>query len=399
MTPAELQSLLGVKAVLLPIKKGTKYPTIKKWQETTFTATQGPSHQKKLDSHGNTGVLLGHASEHLCTIDFDEDAALDDFLKLNPTLNQTLRTQGKRGANLWIILTGDYPKSHKFKNAIGEPAGEWRSDGNQTVIQGMHPDGMPYRMAVQAHPVRINYDEIQWGDLVLSSTCHRDDTDDTDYAEIQSIQTNNKKEGGSTLIEKEQHAKKALKKLKSNPDLHQLYLTYIRRKFTPRQGERNSQLVSMMTFLSRAVSRKRALELAEVFYAVNQDVFHDTKEQHMKEAESHLKATLLQWEGELTAEEKATLEGLPRLQREAYRICRDLAHHENAQCPGGEFFLSCADLARRLGTDMKHAHRIFAQLEGMKIITISKKGTRHCKQSRGKATTYKWLPITKQPTT
>ena len=391
MNPEELQNLLGIKAVLLPINKGAKCPFFKKWQKTTFADTQKEAYQKKLKSHGNTAVLLGQASEGLCSIDFDDDEALNDFLKLNPILNQTLRTQGKRGANLWIILTGDYPKSQSFKTACGKPAGEWRADGWQTVIQGTHPEGMPYCMVVQAHPLRMNYSEIQWGGLALSSTCHTDDIDDTDYAEIQSIQTNNKTKGGATLIEKEQHAKKALKKLKNNPDLYTLYRSYIMHKFTPRQGERNSQLVSMMTFLSRTVSRKRTLELAEAFYAVNQDVFHDTKEQHMQEAESHIKATLLQWEGELTEEDKVTLEELPSLQREAYRICRDLAHHESDQYPRGIFFLSCADLGRRLETDMKHAHRILAQLEGMKILSISNKGTRHSKQARGRATVYRMV--------
>ena len=102
MTPSELIRLLTVKAVLLPVKKGNKYPTFKKWQETTFTDTQQPAYQKKLKSYCNTAVLLGKASEHLCSIDFDNDEALNDFLKLNLALNTTLRTKGKRGAK-WFV--------------------------------------------------------------------------------------------------------------------------------------------------------------------------------------------------------------------------------------------------------------------------------------------------------
>ncbi|BDS08006.1 hypothetical protein NT6N_30460 [Oceaniferula spumae] len=368
---------------------------LKKWQSITFDDTQNPDYQRKLDTHGNRGVSLGKISQNLCSIDFDDDDALNQFLELNPFLRDTLRTTAKRGANLWIILTSDYPKSQRLKNISGESIGEWRASGNQTVIQGVHPEGMAYRIAVSASPMLIAFSEIQWGGLGFSSSCHIDDTDGIDHTEIQITQTNNNSRRHTpTLIEKEQLAQSALARLKQDPDLWHLYRTYILHKFTPRQGERNSQLMSMMTFLNCAVSRQRAHDLAKAFYDVNQDVFADSLEQHMREAESHLDATHRRWTQELPNNEQTALAGLPSLQREAYRICRDLAHHENSQCPRGEFFLSCADLARRLGTDMKNAHRILAQLEGMKIITIHRRGTRHSKQSPGKATVYKWQPQT-----
>jgi len=385
--------LLGVNAVLLPIRKGSKAPMLKKWQAITFEDTQQPDYQRKLDTHGNRGVSLGKVSQNLCSIDFDDDEALNQFLELNPSLHDTLRTTAKRGANIWIILTGDYPKSQRIKNLTGDSIGEWRADGNQTIIQGLHPDGMQYRIAVSAHPIRIPYSEIQWGDIRFSNSCHIDDTDIIDHTEIQIIETNNTRtQHTPTLIEKEQLAQKAIAKLKQDSDLWHLYRTYILHKFTPRQGERNSQLVSMMTFLGRAVSRQRAHDLAKAFYDINQDVFADTLEQHMREAESHLDATHKRWTQELPDNERTIIEGLPPLQRETYRICRDLAHHVSVQCPRGKFFLSCADLARRLGTDMKNAHRILAQLEGVKILAIHHKGTRHSKQSPGKATVYRWSP-------
>ena len=183
----------------------------------------------------------------------------------------------------------------------------------------------------------------------------------------------------------------ALSSLKENHQLYHLYENYIFYKFTPCQGERNSQLVNMMTFLSRAVSKECALALAQAYYEVNQDVFADTLEQHMYEAESHLNASIKRWEDELSEDQKTLLEGLPPLQQEAYRICEDLALHECEQFPVGQFFLSCADLGKRLGTDMKNGHRILAQLVGMKVITILKKGTRHSKAGPGKATVYRWI--------
>ena len=286
-----------------------------------------------------------------------------------------------------------------LKDKLGKPIGEWRANGNQTIIQGIHPEGESYNIKVKHPPARINYSEINWGNITPPRLCHIDDIDDIDYAddiEIQSIQTNIGSEGVTTLIVKEHQAEKALTKLKNNSDLWKLYQKYIQHKFTPQQGERNNQLVSMVTFLTQAVSRQRVIELTKAFYEVNQDVFADSMDQHMAEAESHLIATLEQWESELTTADKAHLNSIPPLQREAYRICRDLAQHENDQCSRGSFYLSCDDLARRLDTDIKKAHRILAQFASIGILSIILKGTRYSKGSRGKATTYKWLPITKQ---
>ena len=400
MKSAELISLLTVDAVLLPVKSKTKHPPLKQWQNTTYEDTQEEAYQQKLESHGNTGILLGEASEHLCSIDFDDDEALTDFLKNNSSLRVTLQTTAKRGANLWVIINGDYPRSEQLKDRLGKPIGEWRANGNQTIIQGIHPEGNSYNIKVNRPPVRINYSDLNWGNIIPPRLCHIDDTDHTDdieYTEIQSIQTNNKGGEETTLIEKENRAEKALTKLKSNPSLWKLYQQYIQHKFTPQQGERNNQLVSMVTFLAQAVSRQRVIELTKAFYEVNQDVFADSLDQHVAEAEAHLKATLDRWEEGLTLADRTHLKSIPALQCEAYRICRDLAQHDNDKCSRGSFFLSCDDLARRLDTDIKKAHRIFAQFESLGILSITLKGTRHSKGSRGKATTYKWLPITKQP--
>jgi hypothetical protein len=400
MKSAELISLLGVNAVLLPVKSSMKYPPLKQWQGITYEETQEEDYQKKLESHGNTGVLLGEASEHLCSIDFDDDEALTDFLENNSSLRDTLQTSAKRGANLWVIVNGDYPNSEMLKDELGKPIGEWRANGNQTIIQGIHPEGNRYNIGVKRPPTRINYSDLNWGNITPPRLCHIDDTDHidhTEYTEIQSIQTNNKGGEETTLIEKENRAEKALTKLKNNSDLWKLYDKYIQYKFTPQQGERNNQLVSMVTFLAQAVSRQRVIELTKAFYEVNQDVFADSLDQHMAEAEAHLKATLDRWEETLTLADRTHLKSIPPLQREAYRICRDLAQHENNQCSLGSFYLSCDDLARRLDIDIKKAHRILAQFESIGILSIILKGTRYSKGSRGKATTYKWLPITKQP--
>ena len=116
MNPNEILSLLGVPAVLLPIRKGTKAPTRSKWQKLTFASTQTPAYQRSLSNAFAIGVSLGEASQNLCSIDFDDDNALETFLALNPLLKSTLRTRGQRGANLWIIIEGPLPRSQMMKN-------------------------------------------------------------------------------------------------------------------------------------------------------------------------------------------------------------------------------------------------------------------------------------------
>jgi hypothetical protein len=408
MHQKQILELLGVDAVLLPIPKGIKFPKLRGWQKTTFADTQDATYQQKLKTHGNTGVLLGKPSQNLCSIDFDDDDALEYFLQLNPNLKSSLRTCGKRGANIWVILKGEYPPTYHFKNADGDPAGEWRSDGGQTIISGTHPEGNQYQILVENKPQNIAFVDINWGDLSPSKTnpprtkCHIDDINDTkhinhiDDTEIQIKQKNRKKQEKLNLSDRIKRAETAQRKLKKNKDLKALYNNYIKNKFTPRQGERNAQLVSMVTFLFRAVGEKRVLEISAVYHQINQDTFQDTLEQHQGEAKSHLKATKERWLSKLPEETRKAFDDLPQRQSEAFRICLSLAEHECEKCPEGEFFLSCAELGKRLGIDMKQAHRILLQLEAEGIIKITHKGTRRTKKTKGLANRYKWLlPLSK----
>ena len=94
---------------------------------------QDPEYLAQLNHGGNIGVLLGNG---LVTIDLDRDEAVEPFLSLNPKLRETLRTRRVRGCNLWLLIKGVYPKAAKIKTRIGEDWGEWRANGNQTVIHG-----------------------------------------------------------------------------------------------------------------------------------------------------------------------------------------------------------------------------------------------------------------------
>lgn len=60
-------------------------------------------------------------------------------------------------------VTGTYPKTSKIKDKDGNPWGEFRSNGGQTVIWGVHPSGCNYTnngMGVSA----VNFTDIKWVD-------------------------------------------------------------------------------------------------------------------------------------------------------------------------------------------------------------------------------------------
>ena len=63
-------------------------------------------------------------------------------------------------------IRGDYPGPAKLETRDGKAWGEWRSTGNQTVIHGLHPDGMEYRAVNEAPAVELTFGEIIWPDEV-----------------------------------------------------------------------------------------------------------------------------------------------------------------------------------------------------------------------------------------
>jgi hypothetical protein len=107
----------------------------------------------------NTGVILGSASGELCTIDCDITRLAEVTLVLNPRLASTLRTRGARGCQFWLYVTGERPRKVcplKVKAnsplALGGKSpvgglvtiGEFRAEGGQSIIRGIHPTGCFY---------------------------------------------------------------------------------------------------------------------------------------------------------------------------------------------------------------------------------------------------------------
>ena len=157
--------LLGP-ALLLPWPAGSK-GSRKKWKHLQLTEMSEPTYLVRLERAGNIGVALGKVSNGLVTLDFDDEDYVDPFLQVNPLLRTTLRTTAQRGCNIWVRCTIGYPRPCKLRNQSGQEIGEWRADGNQTIVAGTHPTGMPYRFVVENPAIAIDYSEIVWPDVIL----------------------------------------------------------------------------------------------------------------------------------------------------------------------------------------------------------------------------------------
>jgi hypothetical protein len=139
-------------------KKGCKGVDFTK---ITLKDMTDPDYRHRL-AQGNIGVVQGEASGGIASIDIDDDAGADEFLALNPDLRETLRTRGARGFNVWFYPEGDkVPHSCKFKRE-GKPWGEWRFNGCQTIIAGVHTSGVPYVILCATPAIHYPFDKVKF---------------------------------------------------------------------------------------------------------------------------------------------------------------------------------------------------------------------------------------------
>ena len=75
----------------------------------------------------------------------------------------TLISHGKRGGNVWLYIDGDYPKSCDIKTKGEAKIAEFRANGRQTVIRGVHQSGNHYTNNGQT-PISARFNEIVWPD-------------------------------------------------------------------------------------------------------------------------------------------------------------------------------------------------------------------------------------------
>jgi len=174
-TLADVQALLP-DAVLLPIDSGTKKPLRSKWQKITFADTQNPGYQRLLSNAGTIGTLLGAPSNWLADLDCDTEPLLE-FMLTNNELH-TLRTCGARAGGIWFrnldqTLDRVYPlnlgpgsplaKGGKIDGKTGlVKIGELRCGHGQSILCGLHPDGINYRWLEVHTPIELDPRKLSW---------------------------------------------------------------------------------------------------------------------------------------------------------------------------------------------------------------------------------------------
>lgn len=425
LSPVQILELLGVNATLIPIKRGTKGASLK-WKDLTFTKTQVPTFQQRLMSGSAIAVKLGHASDNICTIDFDIDDAHDEFMKLNPLLSGTLKTKGLRGCNIWLKLTGDYPPLKHLKREGDlfreiEPVGEWRGLGNNyTIISGEHKSGCQYRVVVEGKPVELEWSQINWpdnwspfgsgfggsGSEEVGGIGDEETSRPPFVSPPLSVDSKNSMHSMDsilsmvsmlsmthppiTLMERDLHAQKARDELALDVPLSKLHNAYLE-KIYAKQGARNETLIKITTFLFHAVGRNRLLQLVAAFHQTNHDIFTDSLTQHMTEALAHLSSLDESYVTQLTATAAAIAEELPSRHLEIFRICRDLAIEDRKESPAGTFFMSSQSLGDRVSIQATQARRFLEVLISAGALEVLTKGESYQKGKRPQATLYRWL--------
>jgi P4 family phage/plasmid primase-like protien len=179
----QISTLIG-DAVVIPVKYGDKCPLINGWPKLSIPDTQKPAFLRNFGTKSNFGVVLGEVSDGLCSIDIDSDEDAAYFLQINPMFEGTLHTRGARGLNIWIRIIGEYPPltqivHRTLTNEQGMLAsiGEWRANGAQTVIYGMHPTGVDYQWKNPLPVTEIRYNQIAWPEDWLSPTEKSDESE------------------------------------------------------------------------------------------------------------------------------------------------------------------------------------------------------------------------------
>lgn len=184
-------------------------------------------------------------------------------------------------------------------------------------------------------------------------------------------------------------AKKAFSE--NYPRLVDFYAKFIELRFNARAHARNKFIVQAVPILNRAVAPENVLALVGHFYDCNRALFNDPREQHMKEAKAMLESVTKTYPKTLNAREREVYQALPEDEKNAFRICRDLALLKTEKRKPLTFYLSCNHLGDRLGLYSMEAQRILWQLENYGLIKLLQKGTRRTAGVRGLAGLYQWL--------
>ncbi|MCB1088765.1 MAG: bifunctional DNA primase/polymerase, partial [Verrucomicrobiae bacterium] len=157
-----IREIFGDDTILIPTEWGTKKPMQKGYTNFTLEKMSDPQHLALLERK-NIAILTGAKSGNLISVDFDDDAAYQQFRACNPQLCSTVMTRASRGCNLWYRLKGQYPEGvSKLVNESGMEIGEWRAGNGITIVDGLHPSGVRYEVSSPGGVLEVSFDQIKW---------------------------------------------------------------------------------------------------------------------------------------------------------------------------------------------------------------------------------------------
>jgi hypothetical protein len=171
--------------------------------------------------------------------------------------------------------------------------------------------------------------------------------------------------------------------------LGQLYRKLLEPRYTAAAHHRNAFLVEAVPFLYRAVAPSVVLRLVEMFYDLNAEIFNDSVEQHMAEAQALLKGVAETYESELPTTEREIYEALVGDDRVAFRIFLDLATSDESS--NSQFFMSCDQLGFRLSIASKMAWELLNRFMEVGLLEQLVPGERRARGVVPRAGEYVWL--------
>lgn len=173
------------------------------------------------------------------------------------------------------------------------------------------------------------------------------------------------------------------------PDgIRELFQKHVQERWHPQPAGRNRLIVEAVPVLIRRMSPARVLAVCMAWLQIHRDWFTDTEEQHAAETSAHIEATLATYRQNLKTGERGIYDSLLQSERDAFRVCRDLARCEKEPPP--QFFLAAGELALRIEGHATAASRILQKLEALGIVSLVERGTRHAPGARGRANKWKW---------
>ncbi|MDC0157070.1 hypothetical protein OAK38_04840 [Verrucomicrobia bacterium] len=172
-------------------------------------------------------------------------------------------------------------------------------------------------------------------------------------------------------------------------DLRKLWKVHIERGLEVDFAKRNETLVNLVARCFYRMGKDQVMQLSQAFYQIYKPFFRDPLENHIHETEAMWKGMENSYLKE-NAEEKAFYLSLKPELRDGYRICRELACHEE-KFKKPYFALSGKEIGKRLGIPRSKGADRLDMLASSRIIILSEKGEAWTTGKSTKANVWEWL--------